>query len=1283
MEGLKQLTQAELSRIFKKNALLDVLGNEGQQIVVVGDTSTGKSTVINFLLGFPINFEASGIGTRRPCVLTQVQKMGQKTVQFSARFCKGGESLFVEETDDVSRIATLVAKANDHHNMHYFSCLEGHTDVQAAYEKAFDGEPVYVKMYHEDFKYGLRLVDLPGLTRRNPEPMSIAKTYIQPGNVAILVIGKDNASNGGFPELAEAMCACEQVLVIQNFAHNLLKTARNVQDNYDCIKKTFQGKQSKHAEGLNVYCVDFGKPNIPEFQSMWKKSTDKMVEDQENWQQMASSGGLEVQSKMYKHAKGWGERLKKECEKDANKDGRQFDWGILPVLNKVVDFQLFEIDRQIGELKDRVHARIGEKQNHVVELQEQIEKLQDPAEWQDLLAKLAKVVSEYLDTTIAIPDEKDACGGSVDFTKALMTIDEEIEQTSKFMATYKKDPDEKVDFQDRSVFLWFNEELDSKIRKIVERPLEAKGSLCNLKSWQRLLDELTAMLAFAPMPFVSKSKKLQAYQRVGVGSGAEMNKLDIMVELVSEAKLCNKQPIYSLLQTFKYRFLYLAHRDLRNCVEIFKQDLTHELRDFLKVLGEDVQHPDKPCAKRDEICEQLLSGLLDNMTQSVQNCIDGIYEMDPTIKGKRKYDKVCGRAVKKAESGLCVRVYENRPINQGPCHWLLPFKAHYVNGQIPWKDLKLSAKCRESHDDEHDMENKWIDELAEDQTATEVSLQGQSMNAASAVNMYIFQLSTDPYDVVLGFDSKEDDGRDFDVDLEVMKMLKAMQAEIAAFWASAWKGMIQHIKDEASVSDELERKIQKKLSKSGLHHNFNMSDLVSGLKTAVHSVNSVISGTDFPENIGKSTDEETSDLATMSKDPVLRNAAQYPWPGLDKSTYRDLLEKLKDDDTLGEGFPSTKDKKIAGEYAWIRLCQEFIFVILQLAMRRATCNEISMAKASCGKTTLAGGFEIVTKLVLHRLRALGQDSGTFFRNRLMNLYNRDLKFAMGHIQDFNISAVGEIKGTDFVEDFLRHRTEKIVNWTLAMLQCKFNELMPFDFSILNGRLPLLKATMRSVDYELQDDHGQAKAEKRPESEATGRIEKNWSASLLAQWPTELVGKLTVEPEDNPKLARGEVSGLVLAHDTNKEAFACLTDTEAVSLVTKYGSLKDDDPPAAGMAGGAFHSMLLRIHKAMHVNAIDYCRPKFKNMMTRVYQEDHVRMQLQRNKFMAKTSFEKVCTKKTHDMHEVEAKIKQMQETLDMIDRPEDHHEDDKKGAAATRGAPAGAPAREARTRRRG
>ncbi len=63
MEGLKQLTQAELSRIFKKNALLDVLGNEGQQIVVVGDTSTGKSTVINFLLGFPINFEASGIGT--------------------------------------------------------------------------------------------------------------------------------------------------------------------------------------------------------------------------------------------------------------------------------------------------------------------------------------------------------------------------------------------------------------------------------------------------------------------------------------------------------------------------------------------------------------------------------------------------------------------------------------------------------------------------------------------------------------------------------------------------------------------------------------------------------------------------------------------------------------------------------------------------------------------------------------------------------------------------------------------------------------------------------------------------------------------------------------------------------------------------------------------------------------------------------------------------------------------------------------------------------------------
>ena len=59
----------------------------------------------------------------------------------------------------------------------------------------------YVK--HKDFKYGLRIIDLPGLTRKCEGPMNIAKKYVQPGNVATLVIGKDNPNSGNFQMLAK------------------------------------------------------------------------------------------------------------------------------------------------------------------------------------------------------------------------------------------------------------------------------------------------------------------------------------------------------------------------------------------------------------------------------------------------------------------------------------------------------------------------------------------------------------------------------------------------------------------------------------------------------------------------------------------------------------------------------------------------------------------------------------------------------------------------------------------------------------------------------------------------------------------------------------------------------------------------------------------------------------------------------------------------------------------------------------------------------------------------
>lgn len=83
-----KLNDDQLQKLQERNKLLDILENQGQQIVVVGDTSSGKSTTINFLLGYPFNFVAQGIGTRRPCVMTLTPDPTRKEVLFPNSFPK-------------------------------------------------------------------------------------------------------------------------------------------------------------------------------------------------------------------------------------------------------------------------------------------------------------------------------------------------------------------------------------------------------------------------------------------------------------------------------------------------------------------------------------------------------------------------------------------------------------------------------------------------------------------------------------------------------------------------------------------------------------------------------------------------------------------------------------------------------------------------------------------------------------------------------------------------------------------------------------------------------------------------------------------------------------------------------------------------------------------------------------------------------------------------------------------------------------------------------------------
>merc|ERR1712232_901321 len=99
--------------------------------------------------------------------------MGAFQVKFQPKGCES-----IEVTcDTMDAVAMHVANANDARSYkQYFQCLRENPGMDLGH--VFDEEPIYVQMRHKDFKYGLRLIDLPGLTRGHTGPMEIAKKYI-------------------------------------------------------------------------------------------------------------------------------------------------------------------------------------------------------------------------------------------------------------------------------------------------------------------------------------------------------------------------------------------------------------------------------------------------------------------------------------------------------------------------------------------------------------------------------------------------------------------------------------------------------------------------------------------------------------------------------------------------------------------------------------------------------------------------------------------------------------------------------------------------------------------------------------------------------------------------------------------------------------------------------------------------------------------------------------------------------------------------------------------------
>eukprot|EP00930_Biecheleria_cincta_P033051 TRINITY_DN2289_c0_g2_i1.p1 TRINITY_DN2289_c0_g2~~TRINITY_DN2289_c0_g2_i1.p1 ORF type:complete len:1642 (-),score=322.61 TRINITY_DN2289_c0_g2_i1:205-5130(-) len=216
--------------------------DQSQQIVVVGDTSSGKSTTVNFLLGYPISYVAQGIGTRRPCVITLTPDPHREAVLFQVKFQKN--AYIVDESHtQLADVASLVQSVNDPKaHPEWFDCLNSDSSHSSRLrpEDAFDDAPVYIQLTHKDIDRPIHLVDLPGLSSRNLLTTQIALSYMKPDTTIVLVLGKDHPNNGGLPHLAAAMRECCRTVAVQNFATAKLFD-NSVSETYQAILDKIRG----------------------------------------------------------------------------------------------------------------------------------------------------------------------------------------------------------------------------------------------------------------------------------------------------------------------------------------------------------------------------------------------------------------------------------------------------------------------------------------------------------------------------------------------------------------------------------------------------------------------------------------------------------------------------------------------------------------------------------------------------------------------------------------------------------------------------------------------------------------------------------------------------------------------------------------------------------------------------------------------------------------------------------------------------------------------------------
>merc|ERR1739845_149546 len=90
--------------------------------------------------------------------------------------------------------------------------------------------------------------------------------------------------------------------------------------------------------------------------------------------------------------------------------------------------------------------------------------------------------------------------------------------------------------------------------------------------------------------------------------------------------------------------------------------------------------------------------------------------------------------------------------------------------------------------------------------------------------------------------------------------------------------------------------------------------------------------------------------------------------------------------------------------------------------------------------------------------------------------------------------------------------------------------------------------------------------------------------------------------------------------------------------------KDQTPTNEELMGGLFHQSALRLHKALMVEGIQYCRPRLRTMMASFYQDRHLRAALH-DKIDYRQFYGGLIEEKKTELQEMKHKVQVMRNTL--------------------------------------